>query len=96
MRLDNQCVVWVNCETKEEQEKILDIFECIGAKWYGNKSPRQTTYYRAPMHFLLEKGLIRHGSIIVDGTEDWVKNIGGVIVSANDFHNQWISLRRRK
>ena len=96
MKLDNQCVVWINCRTKQEQEEVLDIFEGIGATWSSGKHPRQVKACIAPMHFLLEYGDIRHGDDIVDGTEDYVKDLGGVVSEAKDFHNQCISIRRRR
>lgn len=94
MKLDNQCVAWINCETKEEQEKMLDIFEKIGALWPAGQSPRGNTSRTVPMHFLLERGTIRHGKPTVNGTEYYVKDTGGAVVQAKDFHNQWVSLKR--
>lgn len=96
MKLDKSSIVWINCKTEQEKEEMLDIFEAIGAAWPSGRAPRQTRSYQAPMHYLLKNGEIRHGDHIVFGEESYVKRAGGVIVRAEDFHNQHISIRRQK
>ena len=93
MRLDNQRRIWINCRTKEEQEKILDIFERIGARWPRHQMPRETESRQAPMHYLLDYGTIRHGRTTVTKQSSFVE-LGATIVEAKDFHNQWVSMMR--
>ena len=91
MRLDKDTKVCINCVTREEQDMILDIFECLGFRWENGKSPREMSWvlYNAPKYFLVEYQTIWQGRDL--------KHKGKLssVVEARDFVNQWKSLKKR-
>lgn len=90
MKLDNTSRAWINCRTPEEQDMILDIFECLGFTWSSGKSPRAIRSYGTPMHYLIEEKHIWHGNYSVGGAN----KSGSSVVEAKDFINQWKSLKK--
>ena len=74
---------YIRCETREEQEKILDIFEMIGKKWWSGHAPRKFRSHTPPMYYSLDE----------DGFgQCYEKDNKETCVLARDLHNQWIQL----
>ena len=72
------------CETEEEQNMILDIFEMLDMRWRAGETPRgYTCRNRIPMYFCLDG----------DGTYGEAKSTVKKTINASDLRNQWISLK---
>ena len=89
MRISKDADLYINCRTDEENERVLDILECLGFRWSDGAPMRQNVTYTAPKRFLIHDGQVWHGSRCYN-CDDTYRDI----IEARDLKNQWISLKK--
>lgn len=78
----------INCETIEEKNDVLDIFEMLGYRWNGGERPRQYASNPVPMCYIVQD---EHRGKFIQSTGRRENAI-----EAKDLHNMCISLKRRQ
>lgn len=81
--IDKNTRGYVYCETNEQQEMMLDIFEMLEMRWRAGEKPRGFKSRRTPMNFSLN-GTGRFAQAPADFYGE---------ISASELYNQWVSLK---
>ena len=85
--ISKESKIHINCNTKEEQNMMLDIFEMLGIRWRGGENPRGYASFSTPMYYYLDDERISQGSGLTTSRNSIV---------ASELRNQWISLKIKK